>query len=177
MICVNFCIAEESSDDEEYQVKNETGKSTHNESDDNELDMETSVNWRDNLAQKARNAYLERQSNTQNLMKIVYGAINAVSGQIGFFLQMFVFFSLFSIISIVHRRKSEKNNPRQMAKVIRMMKKKLVECSMLWQANRLIYIAIKKIEMPMNLVSLKNTVRNRVTGALKRIKISSKIAL
>ena len=49
-------------------------------SSDNESDMETSVNWRDNLAQKARNAYLERQSNTQNLMKIVYGAINAVSG-------------------------------------------------------------------------------------------------
>lgn len=53
--------------------------SDNNENSDTESDMETSVNWRDNLAQKARNAYLERQSNTQNLMKIVYGTRNAVS--------------------------------------------------------------------------------------------------
>lgn len=83
---VFFRFVEESSDDEEYEVtdnkSNNAGNNMSigdNESSDNEPDMETSVNWRDNLAQKARNAYLERQSNTQNLMKIVYGAINAVS--------------------------------------------------------------------------------------------------
>lgn len=72
-------LAEESSDDEEYQITNGAAKPTSiDESSDDESEMDTSVNWRDNLAQKARNAYLERQSNTQNLMKIVYGAINAV---------------------------------------------------------------------------------------------------
>lgn len=76
---LSFGLAEESSDDEEYQVADGVGKSTSiNDSSDDESEMDASVNWRDNLAQKARNAYLERQSNTQNLMKIVYGAINAV---------------------------------------------------------------------------------------------------
>lgn len=74
---------DQSSDDEEYQVESEIKGNENNEnedSDDNETDVkESSINWRDNLAQKARTAYLERQSNTQNLMKIVYGAINAVS--------------------------------------------------------------------------------------------------
>lgn len=78
-----FRLAEESSDDEEYQTADGASKTTSisiNEgSDDDEPEMDASVNWRENLAQKARNAYLERQSNTQNLMKIVYGAINAVS--------------------------------------------------------------------------------------------------
>lgn len=80
-----------SSDDDEYQlsenVKKVSGKANENDEDDNEdgdndeeMDaVENGLNWRDNLAQKARAAYLERQSNTQNLMKIVYGAINAVN--------------------------------------------------------------------------------------------------
>ncbi|GAB0093888.1 BMS1 [Sergentomyia squamirostris] len=32
--------------------------------------------WREDLAQKARDAYLDRQTNTQNIMKLVYGVFN-----------------------------------------------------------------------------------------------------
>lgn len=76
-------ISTESSDDDEYQLseKSADAKATHENNEDSDDDMnamENNMNWRDNLAQKARAAYLERQSNTQNLMKIVYGAINAV---------------------------------------------------------------------------------------------------
>lgn len=75
---------DQSSDDEEYQVESEIKSNEFDENEDSDdTDFQTgvensNVNWRDNLAQKARNAYLERQSNTTNLMKIVYGAINAV---------------------------------------------------------------------------------------------------
>lgn len=136
-----FCFTDESSDDEEYQIANElrtvaNNTDGNNESSDNELDMETSVNWRDNLAQKARNAYLERQSNTQNLMKMVYGAINAVSSQWPFH---FCFSStvvrtksfyqnLFYVLCF--NRKSKKNDLKKMAIVIQMMRESLVECSM-----------------------------------------------
>lgn len=75
-----------SSDDEEYQVSAKAQGDSNDASDDdaggNEDEemgaVENGLNWRENLAQKARAAYLERQSNTTNLMKIVYGDINAV---------------------------------------------------------------------------------------------------
>lgn len=93
-----------SSDDDEYQLSENVEKTADNGTDndedgndDEEMDaVENGLNWRDNLAQKARAAYLERQSNTQNLMKIVYGAINAVN-------------IFFSSILIKSRFKSEKN--------------------------------------------------------------------
>lgn len=75
----------QTSSDEEYQLR---GTANANVSDWCEIEddddgdvkvIENNMNWRDNLSQKARAAYLERQSNTQNLMKIVYGAFNAVS--------------------------------------------------------------------------------------------------
>lgn len=97
---------DESSDDEEYQlsdqIENDSEDENENENvnvnvnvdenenkdDGNEDDemgvMANNMSWRDNLAQKARAAYLDRQSNTQNLMKIVYGAIRAVCFQINF---------------------------------------------------------------------------------------------
>lgn len=65
-----------SESDEEYENvadRNQTGDD-ENESDDAE--EVRGVSWKDNLAQKARNAYLERQSNTKNLMKIVYGVFS-----------------------------------------------------------------------------------------------------
>lgn len=37
------------------------------------LIQEPNVAWKEGLANKAREAYLERQSNSQNLMKLVYG--------------------------------------------------------------------------------------------------------
>ncbi|XP_031620330.1 ribosome biogenesis protein BMS1 homolog isoform X2 [Contarinia nasturtii] len=74
----------DSSDDDEYQFSDKLDKdrtddvNERDEDIDEEMDaVESGINWRDNLAQKARFAYLERQSNSQNLMKIVYGAINA----------------------------------------------------------------------------------------------------
>lgn len=86
LILILLSITEEdSSDDEEYEVDENSMNASNMNSDDeadsdDEMDvMENNLNWRDNLAEKARASYLERQSNTQNLMKIVYGAINAVS--------------------------------------------------------------------------------------------------
>lgn len=78
-------FAEESSDDEDYEAAEKSfgGSKMDIEEEDGSDDemnvMENNINWRDNLAEKARASYLERQSNTQNLMKIVYGAVNAVS--------------------------------------------------------------------------------------------------
>lgn len=75
----------EASSDEEYQSSGSTNANvidSYDNEDDEDGDtkvLENNMNWRDNLSQKARTAYLERQSNTQNLMKIVYGAFNAVS--------------------------------------------------------------------------------------------------
>lgn len=80
-----FCLfTEQSSDDEEYETADKSSGGLkmdieeEDDSDDEMNVMENNINWRDNLAEKARASYLERQSNTQNLMKIVYGAINAV---------------------------------------------------------------------------------------------------
>lgn len=41
--------------------------------------VKSNLSWKENLAQKARSAYLERQANTANLMKMVYGVFSAVS--------------------------------------------------------------------------------------------------
>lgn len=56
------------------------------EEDDEEIDHEndddvlkSNMSWKDNLAQKAREAYLDRHSNTDNLMKLVYGVFSMVS--------------------------------------------------------------------------------------------------
>lgn len=51
------------------------------EDSENEKDavLQSNLSWKDNLAQKARSAYLERQANTENLMKLVYGVFSAVS--------------------------------------------------------------------------------------------------
>lgn len=101
---MTFRFIEQSSDDEEYQIANESKNIAINVSGNNES-METSVNWRDNLAQKARNAYLDRQSNTQNLMKTVYGAKNLVCGQL--FLVFFILTSQIQFSFTVLAEKAE----------------------------------------------------------------------
>lgn len=45
---------------------------------DNEV-LLNNMSWKENLAQKAREAYLERHSNKDNLMKLVYGVFSLVS--------------------------------------------------------------------------------------------------
>lgn len=82
ILILNKFGTDQSSDDEEYDAsQGAVLDDVDNESDEaeNQSDKESGVNWRDNLAQKARTAYLERQSNTKNLMKIVYGMFNEVS--------------------------------------------------------------------------------------------------
>lgn len=59
------------SSDEEYQ--NIDGES--------EADETIDTNWKEGLADRAREAYLERQSNNQNLMKLVYGKFNSINLQ------------------------------------------------------------------------------------------------
>lgn len=66
---------DESSDDatkEESAGKQDSDSSTDFEDD-------VGVKWKENLAKKAENAFLERQTSTKNLMKLVYGTIFSVS--------------------------------------------------------------------------------------------------
>ncbi|XP_055843256.1 ribosome biogenesis protein BMS1 homolog [Episyrphus balteatus] len=76
-----------SDSDEEYQdvkdqLDEENADSDDSESDDDDEDEEDKVvasnlSWKNNLAQKARKAYLERQSEGKSLMKLVYGIYNS----------------------------------------------------------------------------------------------------
>lgn len=81
-------MTDQSTDDEEYESSRhlkvkpedmEDSEEDEQDGDDQETDLiENSMTWKDNLAQKARTAYLARQSNSGNLMKIVYGMFSAV---------------------------------------------------------------------------------------------------
>lgn len=63
----------DNSSDEEYQ-EFPTGKTSRTSGILSDGDDENpNVAWKEGLADKAREAYLERQANTQNLMKLVYG--------------------------------------------------------------------------------------------------------
>lgn len=59
-------------DDEDEDIKDQESSE---EDDDDDLDdvEQSAVRWKENLAQKAADAYYERQSNSANLMKLVYG--------------------------------------------------------------------------------------------------------
>lgn len=59
------------SSDEEYQSID--GDLEQEENPDETIDM----SWKEGLADRAREAYLDRQSNNQNLMKLVYGKFNS----------------------------------------------------------------------------------------------------
>lgn len=82
------------SDDEYAEAGSTAGNKSADNASDNESDeesdeadgqneddavLQSNLSWKENLAQKARNSYLERQANTENLMKLVYGIFSAVS--------------------------------------------------------------------------------------------------
>ena len=77
----------DSSSEEEYQenITRQNGAAEDDDdiddADDNDSEddvLKSNLSWKDNLAVKAKNAYLERQSNTHNLMKLVYGVFSQV---------------------------------------------------------------------------------------------------
>ncbi|KAG8327223.1 Glycoside hydrolase 2 (Mannanase, beta-galactosidase) [Homalodisca vitripennis] len=61
---------QEDSDEDENMSVNEESSSVSSEDDENES---SAVNWKANLAQKAADAFVERQNSTANLWKLVYG--------------------------------------------------------------------------------------------------------
>lgn len=86
-------ILDQSSESEEEYEDNERSESKLNDvsagssSEEDDTDevtalVKSNLSWKDNLAQKARNAYLERQANTENLMKLVYGVFSMVKTHI-----------------------------------------------------------------------------------------------
>lgn len=79
--------SEEESSDEEYQEeieKNENSEEDNfDESDNDEMDGKNEIEnanmaWKEGLTQKAREAYFQRQSESKNLMKLVYGVYSKV---------------------------------------------------------------------------------------------------
>ncbi|EDW18496.1 ribosome biogenesis protein BMS1 homolog [Drosophila mojavensis] len=70
-----------SSGDEEYQSLADVKKSAADSDESDEADDEarilaSNMSWKTNLAQKARDAFLQRHSESRNLMRIVYGVYN-----------------------------------------------------------------------------------------------------
>lgn len=88
---VNSNSEDESSDDDDYQdlekvkakknnisLATEDNDDDENDDDDDDDDNEeailtNSMSWKENLAEKARDAFLQRHSESKNLMRIVYG--------------------------------------------------------------------------------------------------------
>ncbi|EDV52006.1 ribosome biogenesis protein BMS1 homolog [Drosophila erecta] len=66
-----------SSGDEEYQSLGNVKTSNESDSDDEEARvLASNMSWKTNLAQKARDAFLQRHSESKNLMRLVYGVYN-----------------------------------------------------------------------------------------------------
>lgn len=65
-----------SSEDEEYNGISEDEDGDIDSDDDDEKEDEFSSKWKENLATKAENAFLERQNSTKNIMKLVYGVFD-----------------------------------------------------------------------------------------------------
>lgn len=63
---------DESSDEEYQEISNHA---------DSETDKQIDMSWKEGLADRARDAYLERQSNNRSLMKMVYGKFNPKHAQ------------------------------------------------------------------------------------------------
>lgn len=61
------------SDNEHPAVEVDVSTKKHDQKAD---EMDDSIRWKSNLQQKAADAFIERQANTQNLWKMVYGKIN-----------------------------------------------------------------------------------------------------
>ncbi|CAH1392434.1 unnamed protein product [Nezara viridula] len=60
--------------DQFSQSEDISGESDADDEDDDEL-MDTDLNWKSNLAEKAAKAFIERQSDKSNLYKLVYGGL------------------------------------------------------------------------------------------------------
>ncbi|XP_016985205.1 ribosome biogenesis protein BMS1 homolog [Drosophila rhopaloa] len=66
-----------SSGDEEYQSLGNVKTANESDSDDEEARvLASNMSWKTNLAQKARDAFLQRHSESKNLMRLVYGVFN-----------------------------------------------------------------------------------------------------
>jgi len=66
-----------SSGDEEYQSLGNVKTARESDSDDEEARvLASNMSWKTNLAQKARDAFLQRHSESKNLMRLVYGVYN-----------------------------------------------------------------------------------------------------
>ncbi|XP_034103406.1 ribosome biogenesis protein BMS1 homolog [Drosophila albomicans] len=75
-----------SSGDEEYQSLKQKGEGEDDDDDEDDEDededdeesriLANNMSWKTNLAQKARDAFLQRHSESRNLMRIVYGVYN-----------------------------------------------------------------------------------------------------
>lgn len=138
----------ESSDDEEYQMST-NGPTNDDDEEDEEGDesvleednrvIKSNLTWREGLAEKARAAYLERQSNTKSLMKIVYGVFSAVS-QTYSDIQCVMKKIYFFLICSDSREHAKKNS----AKTRMMMMTLLVACSKWPQTNSWICIQTER---------------------------------
>lgn len=67
------------SDEETNEEDGNEGEESDHENDNNDEVLKSNMSWKENLAQKAREAFLDRHSNTDNLMKLVYGVFSMVS--------------------------------------------------------------------------------------------------
>lgn len=66
-----------SSGDEEYQSLGDVQLANDSDSDDEEARvLASNMSWKTNLAEKARDAFLQRHSESKNLMRLVYGVYN-----------------------------------------------------------------------------------------------------
>jgi ribosome biogenesis protein BMS1 len=67
------------SDEEKSESEDELSENEDDLNEDSEEEMQDDgVKWKENLAEKAQNAFLDRQNTTQNLMKLVYGKDNSM---------------------------------------------------------------------------------------------------
>lgn len=88
-------LNEDDSDDEDFNSdENIDSENDVNEGESgDEDDEDTTLKWKDNLAKKAQDAFLDRISSNQNLMKLVYGKLALINPIL--LLKMCVFLGVF----------------------------------------------------------------------------------
>lgn len=72
---------EEADDDGDHDVNDSSDEEYQNIDNESEAEEKIDMSWKEGVADRAREAYLERQSNNQNLMKLVYGKFSAKNVQ------------------------------------------------------------------------------------------------
>lgn len=68
-----------STEDDEYQEESDFGNDSSSDVENGDDDVENEIvannmSWKENLAQKARESFLARHSESKNIMRLVYGA-------------------------------------------------------------------------------------------------------